>query len=334
MPQRRGTATAIMTGAPMPAGADAVVIVEHTNGSKEGIVKISRRAMAGEHIRQVGEDVQKGAVVLEAGDRLGPAQVGLVASLGFDAVEVVCRPQVAILSTGDEVVAPGGELGPGQIYSSNNHSLVGLVLETGCVPLDMGIARDNLQELTDILKRCLAADVVLTTGGVSVGAYDFVKEAFARIGAEMGFWKVRLKPGKPLALGKVVQNGRTTLLFGLPGNPVSCMVNYLEFVRPWLLQSMGVKKPFLPIVDALCDDDLSLRPGRWKALRVTLNERNGKYHCRSTGTQSSGVLTSMARAQGLLLVEPDVSSVRAGSSVRVQLLSTSFLERGDLGFGA
>ncbi|MBT3224023.1 MAG: molybdopterin molybdotransferase MoeA, partial [Proteobacteria bacterium] len=242
-------------------------------------------------------------------------------------------PRVAILSTGNEVVLPGVELGRGQLYSSNNHSLVGLVLETGCVPLDMGIAKDNIEELTAVLGRCLVADVVLTTGGVSVGAYDFVKEAFAALGAEMAFWKVRLKPGKPLALGKVVQGGRTTLLFGLPGNPVSCMVNYLEFVRPWLLRSMGVKNPFLPIVSAVSEDDIAQRPGRWKALRVTLTEKDGEYYCRSTGTQSSGVLTSMVQAHGLMLVEPDVSLVRAGQRVQVQLLRSSFLNRGDLGFG-
>ena len=237
-----GTAIGIMTGAPVPEGADAVVMVENTNGATEGEVEVRGVATAGQHIRRRGEDVQEGAEVLGKGMVMTPARVGVASSLGHTHLSVRRRPVLAILTTGDEVVQPGTPLKPGQIWSSNAASLAGLALEAGAVPLDLGNAPDSLEATQAALQRGLRdADLVVTTGGVSVGQYDFVRDAVAAVGGGLEFWKVRMKPGKPLAFG---QAGAVPL-FGLPGNPVSCMVNFLQFVRPWIRMSLGDPAPFL-----------------------------------------------------------------------------------------
>mgnify|MGYP002634704543 CR=1 FL=1 len=322
---KAGTTSAIMTGAPVPEGADAVVMVENTDGATEGAVHIRGRARVGDHIRPRGGDVAVGDVVLRAGQTLTPNRVGLVASLGFAEVEVRRRPVVAILSTGDEVVAPGRTLGPGQIYSSNNFALAGLILEAGAEPKDMGNAPDDLDALVAHLRGCLDADVVLTTGGVSVGVYDFVKDAYGALGAEMDFWKVKMQPGKPLAFGRVQHEGRTIPLFGLPGNPVSCAVNFLQFVRPYLRTALGDPRPYLPMLDAVAGEDFHGRPGRLRLIRVRLEMLNGVWTARSTGSQSSGVLMSMARADGLMCVDTEAEAPKRGEPVRVQLLDAGFL---------
>lgn len=329
-----GTATAIMTGAPLPPGADAVVPVEDTDGAREGVVRIRGRAAARQHVRDQGEDVRRGEVVLDAGARLGPAAVGLASSLGNSGVDVRRRPVVAVLSTGDEVVAPGQPLGPGQIWSSNNASLCGLVVEAGGLPLDLGNVVDRLDDTVAALVRAIEqADVVVTTGGVSVGHYDVVKDAFARVGAGIDFWKVRMKPGKPLAFGRIGQGDRTVPLFGLPGNPVSCMVNFLEFVRPWLRTALGDPRPFLPVVEAVLADDVRDGPGRARLLRVRIEQGPEGLVARSTGSQSSGVLTSMARGHGLMLIGVDAPAPRAGDRVRVQLYDRWFQDRAEPGYG-
>jgi len=321
-----GTASAIMTGAPVPDGADAVVMVEWTDGAREGEVRITGEARRGLNIRRRGNDVARGEVVLAPGDILTPGRVGLLASLGCPDVEVIRRPSVAILSTGDEVVAPGQPLGPGQIYSSNNYALAGLVHEAGGLPRDMGNAPDALEGLIDQLRACLDADMVVTTGGVSVGLYDYVKEAYRALGAEMDFWKVKMKPGKPLAFGRIRVGDREVPLFGLPGNPVSCMVNFLEFVRPYLRSALGDPRPFLPVVDAVAGEAFHGRPDRLRLVRVRMSVEEGVWVARSTGTQSSGALQSMARAHGLMSLPAGVVSPQAGDAVRVQLLDPGFLD--------
>ncbi|MBW2257741.1 MAG: molybdopterin molybdotransferase MoeA [Deltaproteobacteria bacterium] len=327
-----GTASAIMTGAPMPEGADAVVMVEDTDGSQEGTVQIRGKATPGLHIRRRGEDIHTGDLLLSAGDRLGPAALGLAASQGREVLSVSRRPVVAILSTGDEVVPPGQPLQPGQLYSSNNASLAGLVTRAGGVPLDGGTAPDDLAATVGRLEWCIAqADAVLTSGGVSVGEFDVVKQAFADLGVPLDFWRVKMKPGKPLAFGVAVQGGRRVPVFGLPGNPVSCMVNFLEIVRPWMHAAMGTRKPFLPVVEAIAAEDIRVSPGRLDFTRVTLEDDKGRWCCHSTGNQSSAVLTSMVRAHGLALFPPGSEGARAGEVVRVQLLDPSFLDRDDPG---
>jgi len=332
VPVVAGTASAIMTGAPVPEGADAVVMVEWTDAAREGSVRITGEATPGLNIRRRGGDVSTGEVVLEAGQTLTPGQVGLVASLGMPTVEVRLRPVVAILSTGDEVVAPGRPLGAGQIYSSNNYALAGLVHEAGGIPRDMGNAPDDLDGLIAHLRACLDADVVVTTGGVSVGVYDHVKEAYGALGASMDFWKVKMKPGKPLAFGRLSRDGREVPLFGLPGNPVSCMVNFLEFVRPYLRTALGDPRPFLPVVDAIAGEDFRGRPGRLRLVRVRLSVADGSWVAHSTGTQSSGALQSMARAHGLMSIAPEAASPRERDPVRVQLLDPGFLAGATAGF--
>lgn len=315
-----GTAIGVMTGAPLPEGADAVVMVEDTDGAREGEVRVRIRAFPGKHVRRRGEDVSEGQRVLSAGMSLGPAAIGLASGLGLTRLEVRRRPVVAILSTGDEVVAPGTPLGAGQIWSSNNASLAGLVLEAGAVPLDLGIAPDRLAEVVERLRDAVDnADVVLTTGGVSVGAFDVVKDAFTSLGAEMDFWRVRMRPGKPLAMG---WSGEVPL-FGLPGNPVSCMVNFLQFVRPYLRHAVGDPHPYLPVIDAVAAEPLGDAPGRAQLVRVQLERGADGIRVRATGSQSSGVLTSMVRADGLLLIGADALPPRAGDRVRVQLLDGS-----------
>ncbi|MCA9569994.1 MAG: molybdopterin molybdotransferase MoeA, partial [Myxococcales bacterium] len=282
-----GEAVAIMTGAPMPPGADAVVIVEDTDGATEGRVTLTTAVSPDENVRREGGDLAHGDLVVAAGQRLTPARLGLLAAVGHADVQVRVRPRVAVLATGDEIVRPGQPLGPGQIHSSNPYALVGLLRTLGADATDLGDAPDDLEGLVALLQTALHHDAVVTTGGVSVGRFDLVKEAFARLGVDMAFWKVRMKPGKPLAFGTLRRGGHTTALFGLPGNPVSCMVNTHVFVAPWIRACLGMATPFPARVRARMAGDLHERPGRAKLLRVTLESTPDGLLARSTGPQGS-----------------------------------------------
>jgi len=312
-----GSCSRIMTGAPVPEGADAVVMIEHTDGGHEHAV-FHREATLGQNIRPKGGDVAEGATVLRTGRRLTPARVGLIASLGFPSVLVAQRPRVAILSTGDEVVETGWPLEPGQIYSSNTIALMGLTREAGGVPVHCGIAPDDEAGLRSTLERCLRADLVVTTGGVSVGDFDVVKDVFG----DLDFWKVAMKPGKPLAFGTV----KGVPCFGLPGNPVSCPVNFFQFVRPVIRKTLGDPRPHLPVIEAVLETPVRKKKGRAELSRVKLARTPQGFTARGTGTQSSGVLTSMAEADGLTLIPADEGSLPAGATVRVQVLDWSFLD--------
>lgn len=333
LPVLPGTASGITTGAPMPEGADAVVMVEYSDGSSEGTVRLRGKARPGQHVRPRGDDVTRGERLLPAGHPLDAGALGLVASLGMATVPVRRRPVVAVLSTGDEVVPPGQPLGPGQIWSSNNSALVGLLHEAGAHAVDHGNAPDDPRILRTMLEACLEADAVLTTGGVSVGAYDHVKDVYAELGIAVDFWRVRMKPGKPLAFGRARVGERRVPVFGLPGNPVSCMVNFLQFVRPWLRTSMGDPQPWLPVIQARLAHDLRDKPGRARLVRVRLEHGPDGIVAHSAGNQSSGALSTMARAHGFLLLGPDAPSPRAGQTVRVQLFSTRFLDGTEPGYG-
>ena len=238
-------------------------------------------------------------------------------------VPVTRRPRVALLATGNEVVRPGQTLQPGQIYSSNTYALSGLVREAGGEPVDMGDAPDTLQGLVSRLQTCMAADVVLTTGGVSVGPLALVKEAYERVGVTIDFWKVKMKPGKPIVFGHASVDDRRVPFFGLPGNPVSCMVGFLQFVRPWVRTALGEPRPFLPVVDAVADSDFRSRAGRARFERVVLTQRDGGWRCASTGGQSSHLLTSMGLADGLLVVPAGEAGPAMGEPARVQLLDSA-----------
>jgi molybdopterin molybdotransferase len=328
-----GTCARIMTGAPLPVGADAVVMIEDTDAAVAGpearLVEIRAGARPGQHVRPAGDDVAEGQVVLRAGLPLGPAAVGMLSALGLPSAMVVQRPRVAVLSTGDEVIEAGWPVGPGQIYSSNTHSLLGMIREAGGVGLHCGIAPDDPEGLRAALRRCLRADIILTTGGVSVGDFDYVKDVFEDVGARLDFWKVAIKPGKPLAFGSFGD----IPAFGLPGNPVSCVVNFLQFVRPFLRKMMGMERLFLPVVEAALTDDLRKKPGRAHLVRVRLGLGEGGVTCRSTGSQSSGVLTSLVEADGLALLPLESAGAKAGERVRVQVLHLEWLHGEAPAFG-
>lgn len=319
-----GHATAIMTGAPLPAGADAVVIAEDTDGATEGHVTLNEGVQIGSNVRPAGQDVRAGSVLVERGERLGPGSLGVLASVGLSTVQVSRQPRVALLSTGTEIVRPGSPLGPGQIYSSNPVALHGWVRRAGAVPVDLEDAPDDLDALKAAMERGLAHDVLVTTGGVSVGRYDLVKQAFEELGIPILFWKVRMKPGKPLAFGLVERDGRTVPVFGLPGNPVSCQVNFCMFVLPWLRAAMGVARPQLPVVQATALQAFPERPGRTKLLRVRMEPHGTGWGVRSTGTQSSGAGSSMGRADGLLRIEAHEGTVEEGEVVQVIVLDPGF----------
>jgi molybdopterin molybdotransferase len=317
-----GQAMAIMTGAPLPVGADAIVPVERSDGRQAGAVRLTGGACAGDHVRQRGEDVARGSRVLLAGQRLTPGRLGVAASLGCTDLPVRRRPRVAVLATGDEVAPPGTPLRPGQLWSSNQVALCAAIEEAGGEAIDAGIVRDELDETVAAIRAAAAgADALLTTGGVSVGAWDVVKAAFERLGASLDFWRVDIKPGKPLAVGRLGD----ARWFGLPGNPVSALVGFAVFVRPWIRVRLGDTSPHLARLHAVLDAPLRDAPGRVKLIRVALRVERGVIYARPTGTQSSGAATSMARAHGLAVVPGPIADVAAGETVPVLLLDASGL---------
>ena len=315
----------IMTGAPLPADADAIVMVEDTSieGSQ---VRIGVDVRAGEHVRRRGEDVRTGSTAVASGETLSAARIGLCAALGLVDVSCARRPTVAIVSTGDEIAAAGTPLGPGQIYSSNNAMLAALVATSGAAPIDCGVARDDRDAIRATFERAAAADLIVTTGGVSVGDFDLVKDV---LGEQIEFWKVRMKPGKPLAVGRFA--GRP--FFGLPGNPVSAFVNFHEFVRPVIRRSLGDPRPFLPVLDAVLDTEIKKGAGREELVRVALSWIDGRLHARATTRgQGSHMLTSIAGAHGFALVAADCTRVEAGETIAVQIFDPTFLKAEQPGY--
>ncbi|HWQ28837.1 MAG TPA: gephyrin-like molybdotransferase Glp [Dehalococcoidia bacterium] len=325
-----GGAIRIMTGAPMPRGADAVVPFEETD-EPEGhafgkfakareVVGILKEAKPGANVRRAGEDVARGQVILRAGQTLHAAQVGVLASLGRATVRVVRRPVIAILSTGDEIVEPGQPLRPGQIYDANAYSIAAMTIECGAIPRLLGIARDTVDDLTGKVREGLAADMLVTSAGVSRGDYDVVKDVLAREG-EVDFWTVRMKPGKPLAFGAFrAPDGRRVPHIGLPGNPVSSMVSFELFGRPAIFKMMGRTGWERPRVRAIAEERIVNTDGRRVFARVIVTRKDGRFHAALTGPQGSGILTSMAFANGLAVVPEDVPEVRPGDEVDVILL--------------
>lgn len=304
----------ILTGAPLPPGADAVIPQEEV-AVAAGELLVPRPVAAGENVRPRGEDVRAGETVLPAGTVLRPPAVGLLAALGRALVQVHQRPTVAILSTGDELVDLHEAPGPGKIVNSNTYALAAQVREAGGVPLSLGIARDSREEIEERLTWGLRADLIVSSAGVSVGDRDFVKEVLTKLGAELRFWQVAMRPGKPLTFGSL--GGRP--VFGLPGNPVSSMVTFELFVRPALLKMGGHRRLFRPRVRARAAEALP-NPGRRRGyLRVRLAWQEDGLEARLTGEQGSAVLRSMLLAQGLAVVPPE-TTIPPGGAVEVILL--------------
>ena len=322
-----GSVVRIMTGAPVPNGADAVVPFEDTDemerraaGTPLSEVAIRYQVSVGDDIRPAGQDVRKGECVLQAGTMLRPSEIGVLASLGYDAVSVFRRPVVAILATGNELLEPGAPYQPGMIYDSNTYSIAASVTRYGGVPKLIGIARDNLASMNASLKDGLASDMLVTSAGVSKGDYDMVKDVLSQHG-EIDFWSVRMRPAKPLAFGILnADGGRKVPLLGLPGNPVSALVAFEQFGRAAIRRMLGKPDAPKPTITAILDDPIHNADSRRVYARAVIRRENGRYHASLTGDQGSNLLTSMARANGLAICPEDLPVKQAGESVQVQML--------------
>jgi molybdopterin molybdotransferase len=313
----QGSAIKIMTGAIIPAACDTVVPIEDVEVRAEGI-SIRGRVTPGMNIRLKGEDVIKGELV-PSGTLLRPAEIGMITSLGRTSVFVVRTPQAAILSTGDELLDAGGIPRPGQVLNSNSYSIAAQVMESGACPVMLGIASDDREIIRRKLEEGLTADLLITTGGVSVGDRDLVKEVLLELGGEIRFWQVSMKPGKPVAFAVV----RGTPVFALPGNPVAAMVAFEQFVRPAILKMSGHTRVFRPMVKAILRELVKNPGNRPHLVRGSVELFDGRYHVISTGNQSSGRISSLTRSNGLMVLPSD-TTLSAGDEVDVQLLDRSF----------
>ncbi|MGH7388860.1 MAG: molybdopterin molybdotransferase MoeA [Candidatus Rokuibacteriota bacterium] len=309
-----GEAARIFTGAPLPAGADTVIPQEDVEATG-ATVRVTRPVATGAYVRPRGEDVRAGDPVLEPGQVIGPAEIGLLATLGRSPVLVHRRPRVAVLSTGSELVDLGGEPGPWQIPNTNTYSLMAQVTDAGGEPTNVGVAADRLEIIEERLRWATSADVLISSAGVSVGEADLVREALVRTGAQLHLWQVSMRPGKPITFGTLGPR----LVFGLPGNPVSAMVTFELFVRPALLAMGGHRRLHRPRLRARALDPIA-NPGRRRGyLRVTLARDGDEYGARLTGEQGSAILRSMVLADGLAVVPGD-TVVQKGETVDVMML--------------
>ena len=306
----------IMTGAPIPRGADTVLKVEDTEPTPES-VRVFKVEPKGANIRPQGEDVKKGDCIIAKGTRIRPSEAGMLAILAKSFVFVHQRPRVAILSTGDELADLDERFSEEKIINSNSYGIAAAVQEAGGVPLLLGIARDTPAALKEKISHGLHADILVLSGGVSMGDYDFTKAVFRELGAEMNFWKLAIRPGQPLAFGKI----QGKLAFGLPGNPVSSMVTFEQLVRPALLKMSGCRSYGRPVVQAVFQETFSKRSDRRHFLRGILTREEGVFKVRTTGDQGSGILTSMVKANCLIDVPVEVERLNPGDEVQVQLLS-------------
>jgi molybdopterin molybdotransferase len=313
-------AVKIMTGAPIPANCDAVIPVEETAGEGERI-RILASVKAGDHIRWQGEDVKRGEVIMPAGTVLRPAEISMLASFGQVFAAVHRRPRVAILSTGDELVELGELCGEGQIINSNSLSLAAAVKEAGGEAILLGIARDDRESLLPLLREGLKADVLITSAGVSAGDRDFVREVLAELGVHQHFWKIDIKPGRPTAFGVWGE----TLVFALPGNPVSTMVTFEMFVRPALRRLLGYQRVIQPTVRAKLNEAVRKKPGRTQFLRVQVRQDGETLIASSSGDQNTGILRTMVRANAIAILRGEAGQLPAGSSVELHLLDPSGL---------
>jgi molybdopterin molybdotransferase len=318
---KKGEAARIMTGAVIPEGADSVIRQEDTKKNGKTVV-IYTSAEKGTNIRFAGEDVQKGELVVNKGSALRPADIGMLAALGKAFISVYQKPRVAIMSTGDELVDIETDPPLGKIINSNSYSLAAQVLECGGIPIMLGISKDKKIDLQKKFKTALHADVIISSGGVSVGDFDFVKNVMGEIGNAMHFWQVAMRPGKPLAFGTI----EGIPLFGLPGNPVSAMVSFEQFVRPSLLKMQGHKKIFRQTAKAVCDQEVQKSAGFKHFIRAVVKKEKDQYIASTTGAQGSGILKSMVIANALIVMGENETRIKKGSQVTIQLLDDSLFQ--------
>ncbi len=324
-----GTCARVMTGAPIPPGADAVVKFELTDeeerlkrGKSLSEIKVLRRIERGEDVREVGEDVKRGELVLRKGSVLRPQDIGMLASLGIRRCRVIRRPIVSIISTGDEIVEPGEELPPGKVYNANAYSLFSLVSKYGGIPRIIGTLPDREEDIKRGINEALSSDLIITTAGVSVGEYDIVKKVMMDMG-RLELWSVRMKPGKPFAFG--IMGERKVPLLGLPGYPVSTIISFEVFARPVILKMMGKKAPEKPKIKAISKSNIKNKDGRRVFARVYLEREGDRWFATLSGHQGSGNLSSLVRASGLMIIPEDVPEVREGDEVDVEIMEEEWL---------
>ncbi|OAI44257.1 molybdopterin biosynthesis protein MoeA [Nitrospira sp. SCGC AG-212-E16] len=311
-----GQAIRIMTGAPLPKGADTVLKIEDTEHTRDS-VRVFKPEQQGANIRPQGEDVKKGECIISKGTQIRPGEAGMLAILAKSFIFAYQRPRVAILSTGDELADLDERFSDDKIINSNSYGIAAAVQEAGGIPVLLGIARDTPAALKGKISHGLTADILVLSGGVSMGDYDFTKTVFHELGADMNFWKLAIRPGQPLAFGKI----QGKLAFGLPGNPVSSMVTFEQLVRPAILKMSGHRSYGRPVVQAIFQEKFSKRTDRRHFLRGVLTQEEGVFKVRTTGAQGSGILTSMVKANCLIDIPVEVERVNQGDLVSVQLLS-------------
>lgn len=318
VPVPPGEAVKIMTGAPVPSGCDTVVPIEDVENDGEWIL-LSSTVKAGSHVRKRGEDIRRGNVVIPAGATIRPQEIGMLSAMGTTSLAVYRRARVAILATGDELLEPGSTPAPGKVINSNSYSIAAQVLDAGGDPVLLGIAPDTLDATCEKISSGLNADMLVITGGVSVGDRDYVKVAIEELGGSVTFWKVNMKPGKPLAFAML----RGKPVFALPGNPVAAMVSFELFVRPSILKAMGHRRLFRPKVRAVLQEPAANKGKRPHLVRGIVSTLNDHYHVSTTGNQSSGRLSSLIQGNGLIHLAPETLHA-AGDEVEVLLLDRGF----------
>ena len=318
-----GECVRIMTGAIMPAATDTVAPQELVQVDGQQITIPSGLLQPGDNRRLRGEDLMAGSPALRAGTRLSPAACGLIASLGLPEVKVWRRPRVAYFSTGDEILSLGEAPREGAVYDSNRYTVFGLLTRLGCEVIDLGVVKDQPEMLEAAFRQAaVQADAIITSGGVSVGEADHTKAMMKKLG-DVAFWRIAMRPGRPMAVGRLTDGGRSALLLGLPGNPVAVMVTFAAFVRPALQKLMGWNAPPQPLLRARAVDTMRKKPGRTEYQRGIVERRpdsdGGELWVRLTGNQGSGVLSSMVQANGLILLGHEQATVQSGDWVEVMM---------------
>lgn len=322
-PLERRTAIRIMTGAPIPEGCDSIVPLEETTESEEGVF-VQQVVTVHQHVRMAGEDIRKGELVLSRGTRIRPKDISVLASLGKGNVPVFRKPRVAIVATGDELLELGEIPADGRIINSNSYFLAAAIKALGATPIMLGIARDNRNSHRQMLSEGLDADVLITSAGVSVGDRDLVRDVLGELGVEQIFWRVDVKPGKALAFGMK----DATPVFALPGNPVSTMLTFEEFVAPALLKMMGHKNVIWPLFCAELQHEIRKAPGRTHLARVQVEYTNGRYLARSAGKQETGLLKTLLNANAIALLPSERTTFVVGDPIQVHFLNVDLLGTG------